>query len=115
MYFELATTAQCGTMARCIIMSCFSPPCGVPVQLQSNGPVYVFIALAVAVLLLSIGGTFYEEPLEDQSHYMTLGIKRMCKADEIKLAYEKLKTVRISLPTVCVSSRCLAAVTVVLT
>lgn len=59
-------------------------------KLQDQGPTYVFAALCVAVVLLTIGGSFYEEPQEEQSHYTTLGIKRMCKADEIKISYDKL-------------------------
>jgi hypothetical protein len=59
-------------------------------DLQEKGPTYVFIGLCVAVVLLTIGGSFHEEPAEDQSHYSTLGIKRMCKPDEIKIAHDKL-------------------------
>jgi len=60
-------------------------------ELQDNLPTYVFIGLVVAVVLLTIGGMFHEEPTDEQSHYMTLGIKRMCKSDEIAVAYNKLK------------------------
>jgi len=61
-------------------------------DLQDKAPTYVLMGLAVAVVLLTIGGTFYEEPTEDQSHYNTLGIKRMCKSDEIEVGYEKAKS-----------------------
>merc|ERR1712167_405811 len=44
-------------------------------DLQDKAPTYVLMALAVAVVLLTIGGTFHEEPSEEQSHYSTLGIK----------------------------------------
>jgi len=60
-------------------------------ELQDKAPTYVFIGLVVAVVLLTIGGTFHEEPAEEQSHYSTLGIKRMCKSDEIAISYNKLK------------------------
>merc|ERR1712072_1518876 len=59
-------------------------------DLQEKGPTYVFIGLCVAVVLLTIGGSFHDEPTEDQSHYATLGIKRMCKPEEIKVAHDKL-------------------------
>merc|ERR1712199_54390 len=59
-------------------------------ELQDKGPTYVFVALCVAVVLLTIGGSFHDEPTEDRSHYTTLGIKRMSKADEVKVAYDKL-------------------------
>jgi len=59
-------------------------------DLQEKGPTYVFVALCIAVVLLTIGGSFHEEPTEDQSHYTTLGVKRMSKADEVKVAYDKL-------------------------
>jgi len=60
-------------------------------DLQDKAPTYVLMALAIAVVLLTIGGTFYEEPSEEQSHYQTLGIKRMCKGEEITTGYEKAK------------------------
>merc|ERR1712054_734501 len=44
------------------------------------------------VILLTIGGSFHEEPSEEQSHYTTLGIKRMCKSEEITIGYEKAKS-----------------------
>merc|ERR1711988_1711130 len=59
-------------------------------DIQERGPTYVFMGLCIAVVLLTIGGSFHDEPTEDQSHYQTLGIKRMCKPDEIKIAYDKL-------------------------
>jgi hypothetical protein len=60
-------------------------------DLQDKAPTYVLMGLAIAVVLLTIGGTFHEEPSEEQSHYTTLGIKRMCKAEEISTGYEKAK------------------------
>merc|ERR1711966_352993 len=60
-------------------------------EVQDKAPTYVFIGLVVAVVRLTIGGTFHEEPSEEQSHYSTLGIKRMCKAEEISVGYEKAK------------------------
>jgi len=60
-------------------------------DLQDKAPTYILFGLALAVVLLTIGGTFHEEPTEEQSHYMTLGIKRMCKSEEIEVGYEKAK------------------------
>merc|ERR1719331_1809068 len=60
-------------------------------DIQNNMPSYVLLGLTVAVLLLTIGQTFHEEPSEEQSHCSTLGIKRMCKNDEITVGYEKAK------------------------
>jgi len=60
-------------------------------DMQDKAPTYVLLALAVAVVLLTIGGSFHEEPSEEQSHYTTLGIKRMCKSEEISIGYEKAK------------------------
>lgn len=62
-------------------------------QLKDNGPTYIFIGLVLAVTLLSIGGTFHEEPSDEQSHYTTLGLKRMSKPNEIDVAIAKLKKV----------------------
>jgi len=62
-----------------------------PLQIQNNLPTYILLGLAVAVVLLTIGQTFHEEPSEEQSHYATLGIKRMCKSEEIQTGYEKAK------------------------
>jgi len=61
-------------------------------DIQNNLPTYILLGLAVAVVLLTIGQTFHEEPSEEQSHYMTLGIKRMCKSEEIQSGYEKAKS-----------------------
>ena len=61
-------------------------------QIQNNLPTYILLGLAVAVVLLTIGQSFHEEPSEEQSHYMTLGIKRMCKSEEIQTGYEKAKS-----------------------
>jgi len=60
-------------------------------DIQNNLPTYILLGLAVAVVLLTIGQTFHEEPSEEQSHYATLGIKRMCKSEEIQTGYEKAK------------------------
>lgn len=60
-------------------------------DLQEKAPTYLLLGLTIAVVLLTIGGTFHEEPSEEQSHYTTLGIKRMCKSEEIQVGYEKAK------------------------
>merc|ERR1711988_38087 len=61
-------------------------------DMQDKAPSYVLLGLAVMVILLTIGGSFHEEPSEEQSHYTTLGIKRMCKSEEITIGYEKAKS-----------------------
>jgi len=55
------------------------------------GPMLLFTGLALATVLLTMGSAFHEEVSDDENtHYEALGVKRMAKAIEIEVAYEKL-------------------------
>jgi len=51
----------------------------------------LFIILAVGTVLLTVGSALHEEAAEDdQTHYESLGVKRMAKSSEIEVAYAQL-------------------------
>merc|ERR1711871_1705514 len=62
-------------------------------DISRAGPVALIGGLVVVTVLLTVGGAFYEEASDDEvSHYEVLGVKRMAKAVEIQVAYDKLQT-----------------------